>query len=118
SSDHSPPVSPPLFIFGEETAEVFSSTGELALKVEISGTEGEAHQVKQDIQSDGQRGKSDGLDHPIFVSEKGETLRKSIDREFDSTQESNVLVWTPETGANELEEITSDQRDPETIRVS
>src|SRR5699024_8505070 len=113
SSDRSSPLDPPSFIFGEETAEVFSPTGELALKVEISGAEDEALNidrermdwVEQDVQTDEQRGEGDGLGD--FSSE--EAPRKSLELsslELDSTQKGNALMWAPETGANDLEEVT------------
>lgn len=118
SSDRSSPLDPPLFIFGEETAEVFSPTGELALKVEISGAEDEAlnidrermDRVEQDTQTDEQGGKGDGLGNLSSLSEEEEVPGISLELsslELDSIQESNVLMWAPETGASDLEEATS-----------
>lgn len=118
SSDRSLPLDPPSFIFGEETAEVFSSTGELALKVEISGAEDEVLNIdrermdraEQGTQTDEQGRKEDGLGNLSSPSEEEEAPRKSLELsllELDSTQESNVLMWAPETGANDLEEAIS-----------
>jgi pilus assembly protein FimV len=132
SSDHSSALTPLLLTFDEETTELFSSTGELALEVQISDAENGAlevdlsgmdlieHHISADEVIDKAREKYGEEEMSFELSDFSSSLLKEEEEEAPKrsleffsleleTQESNAIgdeVWALKTDADDVEATT------------